>query len=179
MKLIVATDLNGVIGCRNKIPWHVPEDLQYFKNQTSGKTVVMGRKTSESLRPFFACGRLPNRRNIIISSSVDECSNVLRDGVSQTWTCDAQSIYDKTANLDDENTWIIGGAAIYRYFLPVVDSIYLTQVHTEIDREEADAYFTFDKNTWKLYATTPVLVSSSKAPNGKPYQFTHQIYNRK
>lgn len=179
MKLIVATDLHGVIGTHNKIPWHVPEDLKYFKELTSGQTVIMGRKTSDSLRPFFPCGRLPNRRNIIISSSAESNSSILRDGESQTWTCDLESIYAGKANLDPEKTWIIGGSSIYNYFLPVVTHIYLTEIHTSVDHEDADAFFMFDKSEWRLLQTTPILASVSKHCDGSRYKYTHQVFVRK
>ena len=179
MKLIVATDVFGAIGAHNKIPWHVPEDLKYFKEKTSSQAVIMGRKTSESLRPFFACGRLPNRRNIIISSSSGKNTEILKDGISQTWTSDVETILNGQANLDQDKTWVIGGETIYKLFLPLVTEIYLTEVFTIVDPEEADAYFKIDREAWVLTDTTEVLTSVSRKVTGVHYKYVHQVWRRK
>lgn len=181
MKLIVATDLNGVIGVNNTIPWYIPEDLKHFKNMTMGETVIMGRKTSDSLPSKF-CGKLPGRRNIILSSATLNDNRLLKDGVSDVWTSDVDGLLNNKYNLDLDRTWVIGGQQIYNLFLPVVKTIHLTEVCIKIERSDADAYFQFNKDNWTLmnkeevsYTTSEVLRSGSS----EPYIYRHLIYNRK
>ncbi len=134
---IVATDNNGLIGKDNTLPWHLPADLKYFKETTSGKSVIMGRKTFESLgRP------LPNRKNIVISSKKIDNDNIF--------------IYDslEKAILDNPDSFIIGGSQIYKYALEnnLIDILYVTLIHHDFG--EGDAYFHYDKNIWKLISET-------------------------
>ena len=124
--LIWAQDENGGIGKDGKLPWHISEDLKNFKKLTSGSTIVMGRKTWESLsvRP------LPKRRNIVLSSkkisnvecytSIEECIQLL----------EGECI---------EILFVIGGSSIYRDFIPLADELHITEVD-EIT-EGIDTYF--------------------------------------
>jgi dihydrofolate reductase len=113
---IVAMTPERVIGKEGDLPWHLPEDLKFFKRQTSGHPIVMGRKTFDSIgRP------LPKRQNIVMT----------RD---QNWQHDgAETIHhpdDLTSlNLLDPLAFIIGGAEIYRLFLPHLDELLITHVH--------------------------------------------------
>jgi dihydrofolate reductase len=114
--LIVARAENGVIGRDGKLPWHLPEDLRRFKALTMGTSMVMGRKTFESL------GRLlPGRQHIVLTRDPDwqfEGAKVAHDVSS------AQQL------ADEPRISVIGGAEVYRMFLPVADRIELTEVHS-------------------------------------------------
>ena len=125
VSLIVAISLNNAIGRNNQLLWHIGEDLKYFKKVTSGHTIIMGRKTWESLgRP------LPNRRNIVISRSQKaiEGAEVF------------PSIEDALAACNTEReVFIIGGGEIYKQTLPIANRLYLTIVAQMID--DADTFF--------------------------------------
>jgi len=128
ISLIVAKADNGVIGLDNKMPWHIPAELQYFKARTLGKPIIMGRKT------FASLGRvLPGRPHVVISRSAqqlpDNCYGVasLEEAIST-----AQSL------ADGDEVVVIGGAEIYRQALPLVDRLYITEVHLE---PEGDTWF--------------------------------------
>jgi dihydrofolate reductase len=117
------------------MPWHLPDDFKYFKQQTLGKPIVMGRKTFESIgsRP------LPGRQNIVLSKQAD----FEPEGV--TVLSDLEALFNEIAEV--EEAMIIGGAQIYQQFLPLADRLYLTEVNTEI---EADAHFpAFDPEQWQ------------------------------
>jgi dihydrofolate reductase len=151
ISLIVAISRNRVIGRDNQMPWHLPDDLKYFRRVTKGNPVIMGRKTHESIgRP------LPQRQNIVVT----------RDPTYRAEGCEV--VHSLRTALEtaqpDKEIFIIGGAELYRQSLNLVDRVYLTEVHTtlegdaflpelgpewkEISREHhsADAYhaFTFD-----------------------------------
>ena len=122
INIIVATSKNGVIGNNNELIWKLSADLKRFKEITTGNTVVMGRKTYESI------GRaLPNRRNIIIS----------RDVHYKVEGCEVVNSLEEAISLSD-TIFIIGGADIYRQSMDIADNIYLTMVHAELD---GDALF--------------------------------------
>lgn len=123
--LIAAVARNRVIGLNNQMPWHLPEDLRYFKAQTEGHTVLMGRKTFESLgRP------LPKRRNIVITRQQDwhaqgvEVAHSLQDAYA---ACAAES-----------RVFVIGGAELYRQALPDADTLLLTEMDLTPD---GDTFF--------------------------------------
>ncbi|MCU7666986.1 dihydrofolate reductase [Bacillus thuringiensis] len=118
--IIVATSKNGVIGVDNQLPWHLPQDLKYFKKQTTGKTVIMGRKTFESIgKP------LPNRHNIILTRD----QNYKPEGV--TIFTDIHELMASLSN--NEEHMVMGGGEIYKLFLPFVDKIYHTLIDVELD----------------------------------------------
>src|SRR5579875_1104132 len=106
--LIWAQAANGVIGRDNAIPWHIPADMARFRELTTGATMVMGRRTWESLPPRFR--PLPGRRNVVLS----------RD---QAWTAGgAEVVHDlETALRGDGDIWVMGGSAVYRAALPYAD----------------------------------------------------------
>lgn len=124
---------NNVIGVAGKLPWHLPADLQHFKKVTSGKVVVMGRKTHQSIG-----AALPNRRNIILSS----------DRNFSAPNCEVYgSIETMLENVDTPELIIIGGSNIYCQFLNITDKIYLTIVETTI---AGDSYFPqIDLEQWQ------------------------------
>jgi len=119
---IVARAENGVIGRDNQLPWHLPSDLKYFKAQTFGKPVIMGRKTFESIgRP------LPGRTNVVITRQSDWQSPGVKVASSME---DALKIGTAQAALDGADAvMLIGGAEIYRLGAPYIDRWYLTEVH--------------------------------------------------
>ena len=135
ISLIVAMAENRVIGLRGKVPWRIPEDLKYFKEKTMGKSIIMGRKTYESIGT-----PLPGRFNIVVSRHGD-CEN---DGLVVTNSI--HSALDEAEKKDCEAI-IIGGAEIYEATLPLAERIYLTEVHENV---EGDTTFPpFDRSLWK------------------------------
>lgn len=132
---IVAMAENRVIGNNNQLPWRLPADLKHFKAITTGHPILMGRKTYESIgKP------LPNRLNIILTHQAS---------FQATGCLIATSLDDVISYVQKENIqeiFIIGGAEIYRQFLPRVERLYLTIVHHSFD---GDAYFPqLDMNEW-------------------------------
>lgn len=123
ISIIVATSKNRVIGNNNSLIWKLPADLKRFKQITTGNTVVMGRKTYESIgKP------LPNRRNIIITRD----TNYLVDN------CEVVNSLEEALMLCNNDCFIIGGGEIYKQSLDIADKIYLTLVQEDF---EGDTYF--------------------------------------
>lgn len=121
---IAAMSLNRVIGRGNKIPWHLPEDFKWFKQTTMGGTLIMGRKTFESIgRP------LPGRTTVVLSHSAKEIPGV---HIARSW----DEIDSKTW---PGHTFIVGGSEIYRQAMPKCKEIYLTVVQQTIP--DGDAFF--------------------------------------
>jgi len=122
---IVAHDQNLLIGGGNNLLWHLPDDLKYFKDRTRGFPIIMGRKTFDSLgRP------LPGRRNMVVSRQ----ANWSAEGVEVFATLDLA-----LAALQGSDGFIIGGGEIYRMALPLIDVLYVTEVHAAI--EGGDTWF--------------------------------------
>jgi dihydrofolate reductase len=127
LSIIVALGENNEIGKDGKLLCHLPADLKRFKEITWGHTVIMGRKTFESLpqRP------LPNRKNIVLSRNRD----LEIEGATVRRTLNSALVY----LLNENEVFIIGGAQIYDQILPIVDKIYLTKIHAVFP--DADAFF--------------------------------------
>ncbi len=158
ISLMVAHDPNGVMGVNNDLPWHIPEDLKYFKETTMGKAMVMGRKTYESIgRP------LPGRLNIVITRNPDYQA----EGVTVVQTLD-EAI--QIARDYAEEVMIIGGAEIFKLSLNVADRLYITEVHEEY---EGDTFFPPYKNDWEVVKQTEKMTSISGTT------FTYLVYERK
>lgn len=140
--IIVAMGRNRAIGRKGRLPWHIPEDLAHFKALTWGHTIIMGRKTYESL-PH---GALPGRRNIVISRTVTELPNC------EVYPSVNQVIANVTTPLPSggesgRGAFIIGGASIYRQFLPYASRIELTLV--DDSPADADTFFPpIDNDQW-------------------------------
>lgn len=136
ISLIVAKSENNVIGNKGRIPWYIPNDLKRFKKLTTGKVVIMGRKTFESLPEEYK--PLPDRINIILS----------KDKSYQTNCC---MVFDNLKKAlrkagSDKEVFIIGGGEIYKEALKYADNVYVTEVDGEF---EGDTYFPTLNRTWK------------------------------
>ena len=133
VSMIAAVGKNNELGKNNNLIWHFHEDMLFFKQTTIGATVVMGRKTFESLPKA-----LPKRRNIVISSNKEYAAQ----------GAEVVNSVEKALKLTkNERVFIIGGASIYKTFLPYVKEIYLTEI--EASCNDADTYFpTFDKSEY-------------------------------
>lgn len=130
--LVVAVADNGVIGNAGTMPWHLPADLRHFKALTTGKPMVMGRKTFESLP-----GLLPGRRHIVLTRDV----NWAEDGAEVV-----RSPEEALAAANASHVAVIGGAEIYALFLPLADRIEWTEVHAS---PHGDTLFPgFDRGAW-------------------------------
>ncbi len=136
MKIIIicAIGKNNELGRNNNLIWHLPNDLKFFKKTTTGKTIIMGRRTFESL-PHM----LPNRRHIVLSSSEDFPKDV--------------TVYKSLKELleslkeTEEEIFIIGGASIYNSFIDYTDKMYLTEIDAEC--KDADVFFpSFNEEEW-------------------------------
>lgn len=144
LSLIVATANNNAIGRNNELPWHLPQDLKYFKSVTLGKPVIMGRKTFESIgKP------LPGRTNIVVTRQKDwKFAGVLVAKSVEEALEIGQQFRNEQDNLAEE-IMVIGGAEIYRHALPIANRVYLTRIDADVSN--ADAYFPELPSTqWKL-----------------------------
>ena len=164
LSAIAAMSENRVIGVNNDLPWDVPEDLKYFKDTTRGKTIIMGRKTYESLGKA-----LPKRRNIVLTRRADWKPE---DAEVFSSLDEALRAVSETAGADEE-VFIIGGGQIYAESLPKLDRIYLTVIHKSFD---GDAYFPeFDtQKDWKIKSES---FSSQQEP--EPLQYNFFVFERK
>lgn len=134
ISLVVAMDRNRVIGHEGRLPWHLPDDLEWFRRCTLGKPIVMGRRTQESL------GRaLPGRPNIVISSQADYQARGATVVPSLDLALDAARDYPEVA--------IIGGGVLFAATLPLADRLYVTVVHGEYP---GDTWFpAFETAEWR------------------------------
>ena len=149
INIIVAVASNGIIGGENKLLWHLPADMKYFRNLTTNHTIIMGRKTYDSIgKP------LPNRTNIVISRNpnyvIEGCitATSLKSAVEK-----AQEVYEQNTEEAEQKIYIIGGAQIYKLALPMADCLYLTEVKEGFS---GDTYFEkIDKSAWHETARVP------------------------
>lgn len=157
--LIAAMDKNNGIGFQNKLPWQIPEDLQHFKRTTSGKPILMGRKTYDSIgRP------LPNRHNIVLTRDF---------GWSRATVTTLPSVADVlnyTRTFPLTELFVIGGEEIYKQFLQQADRLILTEIDAEFN---CDAFFPrVDPNLW-----TEVSRITHQLPQ-YPFAFSFVEYER-
>lgn len=160
LSIIVAKASNNVIGKDNSLIWHLPEDLKRFKKLTTGHTIIMGRKTFESL------GRiLPNRKHVILCNDMqmnieDENVEILED----------ISRLDKYINSEDEN-FIIGGATIYRLLMPYANKMYITEINKEFDGDVS--FPEINEEEWKVTD-----VEKGLKDEKNPYDYNYVTYVR-
>lgn len=158
LSIIVAIDENYSIGKNNQLPWHLPADLKYFKAVTTGHTIIMGRKTYESMGKA-----LPNRRNIVVSR---QTSLSLPDAELVHSLEEAISLCSP-----DEETFIIGGAEIFKQALPLISCMYITRIHHQF---EADTYLEgIDWNEWQ-----EVSRDDREADEKNPYTYSFLKYQK-
>jgi len=164
--LIVAMSRNRVIGRNNKLPWYLPGDLRYFKQVTMGKPILMGRKTWDSIgRP------LPGRLNVVITRDENWMAPA---GVARDHSLEQALIRAEAhAELEDgDEVMIIGGGQIFQEALPLVDRMYVTLVHDDI---EGDAFFPeIDWNAWEELGR-----EDFQAADNNPYDYSFVVYERK
>lgn len=157
ISIIVAVSDDWGIGKDNELLWKISDDLKRFKNLTTGKTVIMGKKTWESLprKP------LPGRINIVLTDIPDE-------KIDQAIT--VHSIPEALSKCrEGEEAFIIGGGSVYRQFMPEADKLYITHVHK---KAPADIYFPeIDLAVWKI-------LEEEEFKDG-PEPYTYTIYERK
>lgn len=157
--LIAAMDRNRTIGIENKLPWRLPAEMAYFKRMTLGKTVLMGRKTFESLpKP------LVDRRNVVLTRQQD----------FQPEGCEVVHSVEEALELcKNDELMVIGGADIYAQMLPYADTILLTEVDTII--EGGDAFFpAFSESQWQIMES-----DSRDSDEKNRYAFTFQTFKRR
>lgn len=157
ISLIVAHDKNRVIGYEKKMPWHLPGELKYFKEQTMGKPMIMGRKTFESIgRP------LPGRRNIVITRN----ENYNAEGIEVVSSLEeALKLVSK-----EQEIMIIGGEQIFKLALPIADRLYITKIDYEF---QGDTFFPQYGDEWTMISKSEPI----EVPDG--YAYTYYIYDRK
>ncbi|MFM2225865.1 MAG: hypothetical protein RJA07_2067 [Bacteroidota bacterium] len=139
ISIIVATSKNNAIGINNQLPWHLPADLKYFKQLTTGHVIVMGSNT------YLSIGKpLPNRTTIVITSQQNPSWKV--DGIYIVHSIN--EAIEKAKALNETECFIIGGAKIYEQTIHLANKIYNTKI--DIELEKADAFFpTLNELEWK------------------------------
>ena len=155
--IIAAIGKNNELGKNNDLIWHLPNDLKFFKSVTSGKTIIMGRRTFESLPKM-----LPNRHHVVLSSSNDFPDEV------EVFN-DLDSLLKKYNDYKEE-IFVIGGASIYKLFLDYSDKLYLTEIEQTCD--SATAYFPkFDASLYDR----EILMEN----NDNDISYKHVLYKKK
>jgi dihydrofolate reductase len=163
ISLIAAMAQNRVIGKDNDLPWRLPDDMKFFMQTTKGHYVIMGRKNYDSLDRKFK--PLPNRTNIVVTRQKD----------LQAPGCIVVNSVEKGIEIAGENkeeeTFIIGGAEIYKIALPVADRIYLTEIHAAV---KGDTLFPeFSKSVWREVSRTP-----HPADDRHAFSFDFVVYDK-
>ncbi|MDQ3278031.1 MAG: dihydrofolate reductase [Bacteroidota bacterium] len=159
--LLLAASKNNVIGKNNQLPWHLPNDLKYFKNLTWGLPILMGRKTFDSIgKP------LPGRKSIVITRN----SDWQHDGVEVVHSI-AEAVR-KAETLGAKEIFVIGGAEIFNAALPDAGRIYLTRIHQDF---EGDVFFpAIDEHQWQRTSDR-----FCAADEKNPYDHTYEIWERR
>jgi dihydrofolate reductase len=151
--IIVAMDENRGIGKNNQLLVYLPNDLKWFKQHTIGHTVIMGRKTFESLPN----GPLPKRRNIVFSRKIKDIPGVIV----------VNSLEQLMQIIDnEEENFVIGGAQIFKLFLPITDKLYITKIHHVFD---ADTFF--PEIDWKQWRLVEKYENQPDSRHAFPYTF--------
>lgn len=160
ISFIVAMDDNRVIGKDNQLPWHLPEDLKFFKRVTMGHPIVMGRKTFDSIgRP------LPGRENMVITRNTD----FQFDGCTIFYGLDEFLAFSEQKT--EEEFFVIGGAEIFKQLLGKADRLYITEIHASFD---GDTFLpTIEMNDWKEISREKGLKDEKN-----PYDYEFVVYDR-
>ncbi|WP_412990274.1 dihydrofolate reductase [Pediococcus siamensis] len=161
LAFIWAEDQNGIIGDDNHLPWRIPDDTQYFKQITTGHTVVMGRKTFDS----FGARPLPQRLNVILTrqSNLKETDNLKV----------SHSIHEILTQYDRSDRWlfIIGGKEVYAQFYPYVQRLYRTKIHAAFKGDTQ--MIPIDYSEWRLMQS-----SEGHGPEQNPIPHTFEVYEK-
>jgi dihydrofolate reductase len=159
ISIIAAVAKNGVIGIKNALPWRLSADLKYFSKTTTGKSVVMGKNTWNSILEKLG-QPLPNRKNYVLSRTETSLTGA--------------TLIDDTSKIKEINdeVFIIGGGSIYEQTMSLANKLYITEVDCE---PIGDAYFpVFDKKDWNLVSEDPHLKDEKNE-----YNYNFKIYDRK
>ncbi|MEN1969406.1 dihydrofolate reductase [Lentibacillus sp. N15] len=162
ISLLVAMDRNQIIGSNNELPWHLPNDLQFFKKLTTGNTIIMGRKTFESIGKA-----LPNRKNYVLTrhnkDEFPEDVYVLND---------LETIINLNNQHPEEELFVIGGGAIFEQMMKHADRMYITYIDASFKGDTHFPIFTMDE--WSL---TSKIKGDKNEKN--PYDFYFLQYDRR
>ena len=167
--LIVAMAKNQTIGIKNTLPWHLPNDLKYFKKVTMAKPIIMGRKTYESIgRP------LPGRTNIVITRQ----SDYQAEGIVVVNSL--QQALDKAEDISfvagHEEVMVIGGSEIYQQALLKADRLYITHVHADV---EGDAFFPqVSWSDWQEVQREDHAADPEGTEKRNPFDYSFVVYDR-
>jgi dihydrofolate reductase len=155
VSFVVAMDRNRAIGLHNQLPWRLPADLAFFKKLTMGHPILMGRKTHESIgRP------LPGRTNVILTQ---------QQGYEASGCEVFHSVEAAIAAFAEAELFVIGGAEIFRLFLPYADKLYITQIEHEFT---ADTYLpAIDETKWSLTSK-----EQGRMDENNPYTYYFETY---
>jgi len=161
ISLLVAMDRNRVIGHNNKLPWHLPRDLRFFKEKTTGGTIIMGRKTFESI------GRvLPKRKHVVLTKQEMDFPEEV-EVIS-----DISSVLERNRKNPDEEYFVIGGGKIFTQIMPYADRMYITWIDEAF---EGDIYFPdFSEADWHLTSE-----EKGEKDEKNPYDYYFLQYDRK
>ncbi|MEH6938568.1 dihydrofolate reductase [Bacillus sp. JJ664] len=154
---IVAMSEGNVIGINNDLPWHLPQELKYFKQITTGHTIIMGRKTYESIgRP------LPNRKNVVVTRQSDYEAK----GVTVI-----NNLQEYLNEHKEEVLFVIGGAELFNMAFPYFDTLYITEIHHQF---EGDTFFPeFNRNDWIIKSR-----SEEQIDEKSKIKFTYFVYEK-
>ena len=160
LSIIVAKARNNIIGKDNKLIWHIPEDLKRFKSLTTGHTIIMGRKTFESL------GRvLPNRHHVILCN--DAVMNIKDENVE---VLEDISMLDNLIK-DSKEHFVIGGATMYKLLMPYCTKMYITEINQDFDGDVS--FPEIDKSKWQVIEREKGLKDEKN-----PYDYEYVTYVR-
>ena len=163
ISLIVAASTNNAIGKDNRLLWHLPNDMKYFKNTTWAMPVIMGRKTYESMDNTVLHGRF----NIIVTRQKNWNAGDDRVQVADS----LKKAIELAVNTDCKEAFVIGGGELFKESISIADKIYLTRVHVTID---GDSFFPeINQSDWKLVSDIPFLKDDKHA-----YDYNFQVWER-
>ena len=163
ISIIVAASLNNVIGKDNTLIWHLPADMKYFKEKTSGHCIITGRKNYESIPEKYR--PLPNRTNIVITRQKDY------QAPGAIVVSSLKEAIEKAKEIEKETIFIIGGGEIFTQSLDIADTIFLTRIHENF---EGDVFFPeLNLNQWK-----EVYKSDCESDEKNKYDYSFIILER-